>query len=161
MQSLRQLTVRTDCDSCDHKCCSQPYDWVFLTEEEIDSLRRASGVGEEQFVTLRRNRNTGYSFKTLNLPCRFLEPGSGRCSVYESRPLVCRMFPFYLEPLTGDATLLPVQCGDRLHILQDPKEPGGWSLSSLEDVAQAWCSELWREARSRKDVVDQLQSDGR
>jgi Fe-S-cluster containining protein len=79
--------------------------------------------------------------------------------VYESRPLVCRLFPFYLEPLTGDATLLPVQCGDRLHVLQNRGESGGWSLSDLEATAEEWCSELWREAVAKKQTLESLQSD--
>ena len=145
MQGLREIRLRTDCRSCVNKCCSQPYDWVYLTAQEIDSLKAASGLSEEDFVVRRRNSNTGHIFRTLNLPCRFLDTETGECKVYESRPLVCRLFPFYPEPLTGDATLLPAQCGDNLHFLASDSEEG-WCLADQEDDVRHWLTELWREA---------------
>src|SRR5205085_8339504 len=109
MKSLRVLRLKTNCSACVHKCCSEPYDWVYLTSQEIYQLTVASGLPENEFVVKRRNANTGHQFRTLDLPCRFLDSQTGRCNVYDSRPLVCRLFPFYPEPLTGYATLLPAQ----------------------------------------------------
>ncbi len=145
MQTLRELRLRTSCDSCVHKCCSQPYDWVFLSLREIEALEVASGLSGENFVAKRRNANNGHVFHTLNLPCRFLDSQTGKCTVYEARPLVCRLFPFYPEPLTGHATLLPIQCGENLQFLA-PDFPKGWRLLDYESDIQRWVSELWNEA---------------
>ena len=151
VESLRQLTLSTDCGSCVHKCCSQPYDWVFLTQREILLLEKASALPEQKFVVERRNPSTGHVFKTLNLPCQFLDENTGACRVYDSRPLVCRIFPFYLEPMTGHATLLPVQCGSNLHILSSSNRETGWSLSDFEAAAHEWAADLWREATARRE----------
>jgi len=145
MEQLRELRLQTDCHRCVHKCCSQPYDWVYLTSREISRISEASGLEEGEFVALRRNANTGHLFKTLNLPCRFLDEPSGRCNIYESRPLVCKLFPFYPEPLTGHATLLPVQCGDNLQFL--PADTGhGWTLADHDEETREWLMDLWAEA---------------
>lgn len=106
MQSLGELKVLTQCSSCTNKCCSQPYDWVFLSKREIALIASTTGLEEGDFVVQRKNPNSDLTFRTLNLPCRFLNKDTGLCSIYEARPLVCRMFPFYPEPLTGHATLL-------------------------------------------------------
>lgn len=145
MQSLRELRLKTNCGACINKCCSQPYDWVYLTTREISRLEEKSGLAASEFLVRRQNTNTGYTFRVLNLPCRFLDTYTGQCKVYDSRPLVCRVFPFYPEPLTGHATLLPAQCGSNLYLLpSDSKE--GWCLLDLEEEIRQWLSELWNEA---------------
>lgn len=148
MDDLRTLRLKTNCHLCTQKCCSQPYDWVYLTSKEISRLETASGLAEHEFVVRRQNKTTRHVFRTLELPCRFFDPETGRCGVYESRPLVCRIFPFYPEPLTGDATLLPVQCGNNLHFLPTDSQEG-WQLSDSEQSVREWLFELWDEAISQ------------
>jgi Fe-S-cluster containining protein len=148
MHALRQLRLKTNCEACVHKCCSQPYDWVFLTVREAERLKKASGLSAEDFVVKRQNVNNGHVFLTLNLPCRFLDSKTGQCKVYESRPLVCRMFPFYPEPLTGDATLLPIQCGENLQFLSE-HSLDGWGMMDFEDDVRRWLAEIWREAKTQ------------
>src|SRR5690348_12688270 len=114
MKDLPTLRIKTNCASCVNKCCSQPYDWVCLTSRETARLEVASGVAAHEFVSERTNQTTGHVVKTLDLPCRFLDAATGQCTVYESRPLVCRLFPFHLDPLTASATLYPIECGDNL-----------------------------------------------
>ncbi|MBK9156393.1 MAG: YkgJ family cysteine cluster protein [Chloracidobacterium sp.] len=143
-KNLRNIKLRTACSSCTNKCCSQPYDWVYLTRDEIDQIKKASGVSEGAFVVRKQNVNTGHMFNSLNLPCIFLDEVSGNCRIYESRPLVCRLFPFYPEPLTGDATLLPAQCGTNLVFVSDEDE--GWSLADYEEETVQWLRQLWKEA---------------
>jgi Fe-S-cluster containining protein len=150
MDELRELRLKVNCRSCVHKCCSQPYDWVFLTSQEISRLKTASGLSEEEFVTKRENSNNGHVFRTLNLPCRFLNSETGECRVYEARPLVCRLFPFYVEPLTGHATLLPVQCGANLQFLPFDSKDDGWRLIDFDEDARNWLAELWKEATPKK-----------
>jgi len=145
-RDLRALKIMTSCDTCLNKCCSQPYDWVYVTAKEIDRLKAASTVSEAEFIVERKNSNTGHVFRTLNLPCCFLDPQTGMCSQYESRPLICRLFPFYPEPLTGDATLLPAQCGVNLQILSSTSSNFGWCLADLQRETTEWLSDIWSEA---------------
>ena len=148
MQRLDELRVLTDCGSCTNKCCSQPYDWVFLTQREITLISSTTGLEERDFVVQRMNGNANLTFRTLNLPCRFLDAHTGLCGIYEVRPLVCRLFPFYQEPLTGHATLLPVQCGANLHFVST-ENPKGWCLQDFEATIQQWLADIWREAPLR------------
>jgi Fe-S-cluster containining protein len=160
MQNLQELRLKTKCSSCVNKCCSEPFDWVFLTSREIARLQAASGLAEEQFVVQRQNKTTGHVFRTLNLPCRFLDSKTGQCTVYESRPLVCQIFPFYPEPMTGDATLLPTQCGDNLDFL-DVDSNEGWRLMDYEADVRTWLAELWKEAASHPlDAISTTRMEG-
>lgn len=152
MQSLRKLRLKTNCASCVHKCCSQPYDWVYLTAKEVARICEATGLSENDFVLKRQNKNTGHVFRTLNLPCRFLNTATGECSIYEIRPLVCRLFPFYPEPLTGHATLIPVQCGANLEIMADSSNKG-FSLSDFESDIHLWLADLWHEAEVQRVIA--------
>ena len=141
---LKDLKLKTNCSNCVNKCCSQPYDWVYLTNQEISRIQAVSGQTKNEFVVRRRNKHTGLSFNSLNLPCVFLDEASGQCSIYESRPLVCRLFPFYPEPLTGHATLLPAQCGTNLEF--DLEGGEGWSLADYEEETVEWLRQLWDDA---------------
>jgi Fe-S-cluster containining protein len=145
MENLRELRLKTNCNSCIHKCCSQPYDWVYLTASEMLCIKAASGLKEEAFVMKRKNTNTDHVFNTLSMPCRFLDSATGQCTIYDSRPLVCRLFPFYPEPLTGHATLLPVQCGVNLEFLAFDSDEG-WRLADFEENVRQWLADLWKEA---------------
>jgi uncharacterized protein len=149
MKELRVLRLKTDCGSCVNKCCSQPYDWVYLTSQESSRLKAASGIPEEEFMSERQNSKTGYVFRTLNLPCRFLDAQTGRCTVYESRPLACRLFPFYVDPLTGHATLYSAECGDNL-LFPPTDSEDGWRLTDLEEEVRQWMVEFWDEAVVKK-----------
>jgi Fe-S-cluster containining protein len=144
MQALKELRIKTDCAKCVHKCCSQPYDWVYLTANEISRIEAVSGVSKNRFVVQRRNAHTGHVFNVLSLPCVFLDSKSGQCKIYESRPLVCRLFPFYPEPLTGQATFIPAQCGSNLYFVSPNDE--GWSLNEFEQETLQWLKNLWSEA---------------
>ena len=148
MKDLQVLQVKTDCASCINKCCSQPYDWVYLTTQETLRIQEASGLAPTEFMSERHNAITGYVVRTLDLPCRFLDSTTGRCTVYESRPLACRMFPFHLEPLTGSATLIASECGDYL-LFPEGDCQGSWRLADLSTQAQKWIEEFWAEITVR------------
>jgi Fe-S-cluster containining protein len=145
MKELLELRLRTNCGACMNKCCSQPHDWVYLTSRESSRLAAVTGVREEEFVVKRRETGTGYMFRTLNQPCRFLDSRTGHCMVYESRPLMCRLFPFYVDPLTGNATLYSSECGDNL-LFPPARAEEGWRLIDLKEDVGQWVSELWDDA---------------
>ncbi len=148
MRSITELQVSTTCDGCPDSCCSQPYDWVYLTAEELDALSRASGLPANAFSSERVNAATAFQFKVLDLPCRFFDQSTGRCGVYASRPLVCRLFPLYVDPMTGDGMLLAAQCGDRLDVLEEPAPNISWSLEQYAQPIRDWVRTLWREAKA-------------
>jgi Fe-S-cluster containining protein len=149
MGTIRDVFLRTSCETCTNKCCSQPFDWVYLTNAEVDDLARVSGLEPTEFVSEHINENTGHWFRVLMLPCRFLDEKTGRCTVYDRRPLICRAFPLYPEPLTGNACLLPAQCGVHLTVLSH-REEGAWGLQDIEDELKAWLKNLWAEAAARQ-----------
>lgn len=147
MGELSDIRLRTDCATCVNKCCSQPLDWVYVTEHEIRKIEAESGVSRDKFIEPIRNDINGLTFQTLQLPCQFLDE-TGRCGVYESRPLICRLFPFYPDPLVAKLMFLPAECGDRITFLNaDEKE--GWSAGDYRDEIAAWFTAIWSEAASR------------
>ena len=146
MKELKVLRLKTDCGACVNKCCSQPYDWVYLTSQESSRLRDASGLPEKEFMAKRPSANTGYVVPTLNRPCRFLDTQTGHCTVYESRPLACRLFPFYVDPFTGNATLYSTECGENM-IFPPADSEEGWRLIDLEEEVRRWMIEFWDEVR--------------
>lgn len=160
MQTIRDLRIGTKCRSCTNKCCSQPYDWVYLTDAEVDAIQDASQRPASEFIVERTNHDVGATFRILNLPCQFLDQESGECTIYESRPLLCRLFPFYLDPLTGQATLLPAQCGSNL-IFHPSQSTHGWQLTEYERVGQSWVRDLWRDAMRRYDPYRNRESNTR
>lgn len=145
---IREIRIKTSCRQCASKCCTQPFDWVYLTSDEIARLHVATGVEPSEFVVRRDNANTGSTFRSLDLPCRFYDHTTGECTVYDHRPLVCKVFPFYPEPLTGHACLLPAQCGDNLDIFS-LKDSEGWALAAFEEEMIDWLRTLWAEANGR------------
>jgi Fe-S-cluster containining protein len=148
IQTIRDVRISTKCEDCTNKCCSQPYDWVYLTAAELSALANASGKDSAEFSASRTNEATGARFRVLNLPCAFLDQKSGQCTVYYARPLVCRLFPFYPDPVTGHATLLPAQCGSNL-LFHASDATAGWQLRDYDLQARQWLQELWSEATER------------
>jgi Fe-S-cluster containining protein len=153
-ESIRGLRLSTNCHACTNKCCSQPYDWVYLTEAELTAIERRTGLLPKAFSSVHVNRHAGFAFRVLNLPCRFLDTPTGNCTIYESRPLVCKVFPFYPEPLTGHATLLPAQCGENL-VFHPNESMAGWTLQDFDTEIIQWLSSLWSEAAKRNRISDQ------
>jgi hypothetical protein len=120
---------------------------VYVTDREIVALEHASGASREDFIEPVHNGITGLTFQTLRLPCPFLS-SAGQCTVYESRPLICRLFPFYPDPLVARLMFLPAECGDRLTFL-DSDSSAGWSAAESSGEINAWFVAIWGEAASR------------
>lgn len=152
-QTIRDLRVSTNCASCKDNCCSQPYDWVYVTEAEISRLVKATGKQEGEFIQERESVAVGRVFKALELPCAFLDKATGKCTVYEARPLVCRLFPFYPDPVTGHVMFYPAQCGENL-VLHPRPSRDGWDLSQFDGSILQWVRDIWREALLRNPKHD-------
>jgi uncharacterized protein len=142
MRELIELRLKTNCGSCMNKCCSQPDDWVYLTARESSRLEIISGVSKEEFTAERENAKTGYVFRTLKLPCRFLDSQTGQCTVYEARPMACRLYPFHVDPFDGSATLYSSECGDNL-LFPSLDSESAWRLMDFEEDVHQWVAEFW------------------
>ena len=113
-----------DCTKCPAYCCSV-YERVQVTERDIKRLAAHFGVDVETAVQrfaatyngeriLRRKADP-----IFGKACKFLDPATRQCTIYEARPLVCRNFPdrvrcAYYDLLQferiqqGDETVLPL-----------------------------------------------------
>jgi Fe-S-cluster containining protein len=131
-------SVRFRCHSCGH-CCTDvvclptPWDIIriiretdahpdkfleFLTPEEIAGVDTSDPtwlkVGDERYMMALRRGEKG---------CHFLNKRSKRCTIYESRPILCRLYPLQLQE-TRDGEFK----GFRLHNHKDvlcPKHTDG------------------------------------
>lgn len=103
-------TVQFSCHHCNH-CCTEvvclptPFDVIriakhtklhpkkfleFLTPEEVDGVDDDDPTwlqcGDEKYMmALKRSEKTG---------CTFLDKKTRYCTIYDARPLLCRLYPF-------------------------------------------------------------------
>jgi len=83
-----------------------PYDFVeFLSPEEIEDVPKSDPTwlecdDDRYLMALRRHEKPG---KRRHNGCYFLDQKTKKCSIYEARPILCRLFPFKLhETRDGD-----------------------------------------------------------
>lgn len=99
--------------TCPAICCKVAD--INLDENDLDRLRQAPNYDADNIETCGEGEE--YQYK-INPPCPFLE--SDRCSVYEWRPTICRMFPFNLCNVPDVLLLFPCDMG--ADILKDYAE---------------------------------------
>jgi hypothetical protein len=106
-------TVRFKCHSCTH-CCTEvvalptpwdvrriakmtgaePEDFIeFLEPDELEDVEQDDPTwlrvnGDRYIMALKRDEKTG---------CHFLNKKTRLCSIYDARPLLCRLYPFKAE----------------------------------------------------------------
>ena len=113
-----------NCSTCPAYCCSI-YERVQVTKRDVKRLAKhfklEFDVAQQRFTTmwqgeriLRRKADP-----IFGKACRFLDPQTRQCTIYEARPLTCREFPArkrcaYYDLLAfersqqGDDTVLPL-----------------------------------------------------
>jgi len=90
--------LRFECTRCS-RCCRHTSGYVFLSSADLERLKSAKRMGRVDFLrTYCRRISFGVAQRVSlrekkNLDCVLWEDGG--CSVYESRPLQCRSFPFW------------------------------------------------------------------
>lgn len=95
--------LRFECTMCG-RCCTGPPGYVTFTDEEAMAMARDLGLSRRQFLA--RYTTVEGSQRSLRevesehgYDCVFLDrttvPGKAVCSIYESRPLQCRTFPWW------------------------------------------------------------------
>ena len=113
-----------DCARCPAYCCSI-YERVQVTKSDLKRLAAHFGVDLE---TAQRRFTTTWQGEQIlrrkadpifGKACKFLDPATRQCTIYDARPLVCRNFPdrvrcAYYDLLQferiqqGDDTVLPL-----------------------------------------------------
>lgn len=87
-----------DCSKCPAYCCSV-YERVRVTKRDLKRLANHFGIGvrraRQRFTTtydteriLRRKADP-----IFGKACKFLDPVTRQCKIYDARPKVCRDFP--------------------------------------------------------------------
>lgn len=92
------------CQRCG-RCCSLK---VCLSKEDIERLEKA---GEKGFI-----EGTNY-LKMINGYCKFLtlKNGKASCSVYRSRPDICKNYPIHKGELLPNSFDLRCKSADKLY----------------------------------------------
>jgi Fe-S-cluster containining protein len=87
-----------DCTKCPAYCCAI-YDRVQVTKRDIRRLADHFGV---DFETAQKRYTTTWQGEPIlrrkadpifGKACKFLDPATRQCTIYDARPLVCREFP--------------------------------------------------------------------
>lgn len=97
------------CDNCPNNCCGNNFiglansfkhsngdlfNQILLSEEEVEDIVKNFGdeyieyVDNMPFIALNEDRS-----------CKAFK--NGRCSIYNSRPDVCKLYPYYFDPFGG------------------------------------------------------------
>ena len=91
--------LRFKCTGCG-KCCTGSPGYVYLSSGDLDKLAAHFQLEPEQFAQ-KYTRLVEGQYALLDRPgsgdCIFLE--NNQCSVYESRPVQCRTFPWWIHHL--------------------------------------------------------------
>lgn len=91
--------LRFSCTRCG-ACCTGAPGFVWVSAEEIEALAAELKVAEAEFGRrfLRRVGDRISLVERSNGDCVFWDAGQG-CTVYPSRPVQCRTWPFWSENL--------------------------------------------------------------
>jgi uncharacterized protein len=97
-----------ECTQCGD-CCSGPGEgYVWVTQEEIGTLAAAIGMLDQREEFERKfTRQVGELTSLVEYSdgdCIFLDPKSRGCSVYNSRPVQCRTWPFWKSNVKSQKT---------------------------------------------------------
>jgi uncharacterized protein len=85
---------------CDH-CCRHLAAVPIVTEAEWTVLSSAIGELPEPIQNAVNRRIRALDDASYPFTCPILDTASGRCLVYEERPLACRVYGFYVDRADG------------------------------------------------------------
>ncbi len=98
MPVKRKLKLLFDCNVCPAYCCTYPE--IGITRTDIKRIAKHYGIDVE--VAIKRFCKQSDEGKLIlrhrpdpifNSACRFLDQETRGCSIYESRPKICRSYP--------------------------------------------------------------------
>ncbi|MDY0195647.1 MAG: YkgJ family cysteine cluster protein [Sulfurovaceae bacterium] len=89
------------CDACGGRCCRGESGYIWVKPEEISNIATYLSLSVEDFATIYLKK-VGHRYslieKQLNeddYACIFFDEAKEQCSIYDTRPLQCRTFPFW------------------------------------------------------------------
>ena len=85
------------------KCCYNTE--MPLTREDIERIEML-GYPRSYFVVL--GPDSVPRLRNINGHCVFLDPETGKCRIYEYRPLGCRLYPLVYVP--GEGVTVDLEC---------------------------------------------------
>lgn len=89
------------CSQCDGNCCIGESGYIWINKVEIDNLAKHLDMNVDELTKKYLNKiSYKYSIKEIklsesNYACAFFDLDKKQCSIYESRPMQCRTFPFW------------------------------------------------------------------
>lgn len=99
--------VGFECDLCGMCCTRQFNDHVFLLEKDVEAMKQidASLITPAPYYEFCDQKGnfyvSGYSLRTKeDGSCVLLE--NNRCTIYEKRPTICRLYPYMLHRETDE-----------------------------------------------------------
>lgn len=96
--------LRFGCRQCG-SCCTGEEGYVWVTEEEITKLAIALKIPRVHFEEAMVYKVAGTKKSLRERPngdCVLLTPGTGKCMVYEDRPVQCRTWPFWPQNIDSE-----------------------------------------------------------
>jgi len=94
------------CTKCG-QCCRLCTGGIWLANQtEVNNLAFASGLSRRQFT--KRYLFLNEDKPHLRVPCVFQKSNS--CSVYNIRPVVCQLYPIYIEIIDSKPRICVWQC---------------------------------------------------
>jgi hypothetical protein len=93
--------LKFKCTGCG-KCCTGSDGYVYLSSKDVDNLSTHLNLPPKEFTkTYTRFIRGDYALKDQpkSGDCIFLK--NNQCSVYESRPIQCRTFPWWVQNIRG------------------------------------------------------------
>lgn len=104
-ETVQEILSHYSCPStCPATCCKIAD--INLDEKDLEILRQASRYKTDKIEFWNED---GKRYCKLCPPCPFLE--SDKCSVYDQRPSLCRMFPFNFSNMPDVLLLFPCDMG--------------------------------------------------
>ncbi len=86
---LQEDTNNTQCQKGCHFCCYHP---IALSSLEMKSIaRERPSYDQERLITQRKSFQEGTNISYEQQACIFLNSHEGVCSIYQKRPLICRL----------------------------------------------------------------------
>ncbi|RLE53180.1 MAG: YkgJ family cysteine cluster protein [Candidatus Methanomethylicota archaeon] len=83
------------------KCCYETK--MPLTREDVERIRKL-GFKLKDFACW---RNGVLTLKNVDCHCVFLDVSSGKCKIYEHRPLGCKLYPLVYDVYSGKVLVDP------------------------------------------------------
>jgi len=156
IQSLTQEILETafQCQRCGNCCCEiEPgSNLVIVSPPEVLAIMQATDllfdeIAEPYPDTIKegdREYTLAWAIRRQDGRCRFLK--NGACSIYHSRPWICRTYPFMLEK--GRLTISPCSSLENLKVPMKPE--------IAEIIASDLLSRQEAEQEEEKRIMDML-----